>query len=172
MGQGQQLQLASIGEVHELFEARQVWHLLFGGWAVDFHVGRITRAHGDVDLAVKMADLGPISQLLAVHGWKHVPSEDDDGGTGFVRNAVRLELTFLEPDADGSMFIPLRAGRATWLTDDGAAEVMDLDGTRCRVLPLTVLSAMKGSPRSDPEDAEKDRADYHVLTQVACSPDT
>jgi hypothetical protein len=24
---------------------------LFGGWAVDFHAGQVTREHGDIDIA-------------------------------------------------------------------------------------------------------------------------
>ena len=37
---------------------------LFGGWAVDFHAGRITRLHDDVDIAVWLEDVPRIVELL------------------------------------------------------------------------------------------------------------
>ena len=45
-------QLHALGEVTALLESNALDYWLFGGWAVDFHVGRITREHADVDLAV------------------------------------------------------------------------------------------------------------------------
>ena len=54
-------------QVVELFRAfaaadLRVW--LAGGWAVDAIVGRQTRAHGDMDLAVDIRDLPSLLDLL------------------------------------------------------------------------------------------------------------
>ena len=46
---------------------------LFGGWAVDFHAGRITRPHDDIDIAVWLEDVPRIAELLTNAGWIHAP---------------------------------------------------------------------------------------------------
>ena len=43
-----------------------------GGWAVDALLGRETRRHGDLDLAVRSADFAPALATLADHGYEIV----------------------------------------------------------------------------------------------------
>src|SRR5207244_9893525 len=95
-------QLSALGRLDALFEEARIAYWLFGGWAVDFHAGSVTRAHDDVDVAVWLEDLPRITALLEADGWRHAPSEDEDGGTGYERGAVRLELTFLVRNSEGS----------------------------------------------------------------------
>jgi Aminoglycoside-2''-adenylyltransferase len=40
-----------------------------GGWALDLFLGRVTRAHGDVDLAVLRRDQLAWQAALTAHGW-------------------------------------------------------------------------------------------------------
>lgn len=47
-----QAQLALIKQIHELLERARVDHWLYGGWAVDFRLGTITRAHSDIDMLI------------------------------------------------------------------------------------------------------------------------
>jgi dihydrofolate reductase len=56
-------QLAALADVDRILAAASQEYWLFGGWAVDFHAGRITRPHGDVDVAVWLADLPRIGTL-------------------------------------------------------------------------------------------------------------
>ena len=139
---------------------------MFGGWAVDFYAGAVTRAHDDVDLAVWLDDVPRISAFLQAEGWRHAPSADDDGGTGYERNGVRLELTYLVPDGDGRVFIPLRSGQALWSDATPPSENVELLGVRARVLGLQALTRGKASPRDDLQDAAKDRADFTVLSRL------
>jgi hypothetical protein len=87
-------QLAAVARIHELLEGAGIEYWLFGGWAVDFHAGSVTRAHVDVDVAVWAHDLDRIRQLLEADGWRHAPEEGEDGYTGYERSGVRLELAF------------------------------------------------------------------------------
>ncbi len=50
-GAGSAGQLSALGEVTAQLDREQIAYWLFGGWGVDFHAGRITRLHDDVDLA-------------------------------------------------------------------------------------------------------------------------
>ncbi len=159
-------QLGALARVDALLERAGLRYWLFGGWAVDFHAGSVTRAHDDVDIAVWLADLPRIAELLEADAWRHAPSHDDDGGTGYERDGVRLELTYLVRDADGRIFTPLRHGRASWSDDALAGDVRTLLGVRSRVVGLAPLMRTKSSPRDDLEEAAKDRADFRVLSQL------
>ena len=40
-------QLAALAELDQSLPRHNVGYWLFGGWAVDFHAGRVTREHAD-----------------------------------------------------------------------------------------------------------------------------
>ena len=156
--------MQELGEITALLDQNRVDYWLFGGWAVDFHVGRVTRAHDDIDLAVWLDDADVVESLLRADGWRHAPEPDEDGGMGYERGSVRLELTFLVRDDAGRIFIPLRAGPVVWSEEPLGGEVRELLGVRARVIPLTLLRAGKSSPRDDALDAAKDRGDFEALS--------
>jgi ribosomal protein S18 acetylase RimI-like enzyme len=160
-------QLHAISRVNELLDGAGIDLWLFGGWAVDFYAGLVTRAHDDVDIAVWLEDVPAISQLLEAEGWRHAPSDDDDGGTGYERRTVRLELMYLVRDGDGRIFTPFRHGQATWAQEAFDNDVRELQGVRSRVMGLATLKGGKSAPRDEPEDAAKDRADFNVLSRTA-----
>jgi hypothetical protein len=159
-------QLSALARVSQHLEEAGIAYWLFGGWAVDFYAGSVTRAHDDFDLAVWLVDLPRIAQLLHDDGWRHAPFDDEDGGTGYERGAVRLELTYLVR-ADGDIVTPVRQGRITWSEQALANDVGELRGVRARLVGLASLMLGKSSPRDDPEKAAKDRADFTQLSRLA-----
>ena len=159
-------QLSALARVGELLEDAGIAHWLFGGWAVDFYAGAVTRAHDDVDVAVWLDDVPRIAELLHADGWRHAPEPDEDGGTGYERAGVRLELTYLVHAEDGSVATPLRGGDAIWSAGAFADDRGELAGTRARLLSLATLAAGKSFPRDDPADAAKDRADFERLSRL------
>jgi hypothetical protein len=128
--------------------------------------GQVTRSHDDVDLAVWLEDVQRIESVLLQTGWRHAPQQDEDGGTGYERGAVRLELTFLVRDADGRASIPLRDGLVPWPADALADERRELHGVRARVVALAPILQGKSTPRDDPADAVKDCRDAAVLERL------
>jgi len=156
-------QLAALGRVARRFEGAGIDHWLFGGWAVDFYAGSITRAHDDVDLAIWLDDLPRIVGLLEADGWRHAPGEDEDGGTGYERDGVRLELTYLVRDDVGDVFIPLREGPSPWDRASFGNDERALSGVLARLITLPSLRSMKAWPRDEPADLAKDRADLEAL---------
>jgi len=159
-------QLSALANVTELFDRAGIVYWLFGGWAVDFYAGSITRAHADIDMAVWHDDLSRISALLEGDGWRHAPTADDDGGTGYERGAVRLELTYLVRDHEGRVFTPLRDRQALWPEGAFGDDERELLGVRSRLIGLAALTRGKSCSRDDPEDAAKDRADFGVLSAL------
>jgi hypothetical protein len=156
--------------VHELLDAATIEYWLFGGWGVDFHVGEPTREHDDIDIAVWHADLPRIVPLLERDGWIHAPEPDEDGGTGYERDGVRLELTFLARDEQGRIVTPLRGGNAAWSGDAFPGEIAQLGGVQARVVSIDALTRSKSSPRDDPDDAAKDDADFSRLAALRPQP--
>jgi hypothetical protein len=156
-------QLAALASIQELLGTRGIEYWLFGGWAVDFHAGRVTRAHDDLDLVVWSEDHERVAALLATDGWSHAPEEGEDGYTGYARGDVRLELAFLARDANGVTSTPLREGRGTWPEGSFGDDVAELRGVRARVISLDALKADKSTVHGDPGVAAKDRADLCTL---------
>jgi Aminoglycoside-2''-adenylyltransferase len=127
-------QLASLRHVGVLLDEARIDHWLFGGWAVDFYAGSITRPHSDVDLAVWLDDVPRIAELLEAEGWRHAPHDDEDGGTGYERGGVRVELTYLVRDGDACICIPFRTGPTQWGEGLLGNDVGDLHGVRARLI--------------------------------------
>jgi hypothetical protein len=159
-------QLSALADVGKRLDRGGFVYWLFGGWAVDLHLGTVTREHDDIDLGVWLHDAEAVGSLLQAHGWQHKPHPGEDGGTGYERGRVRVELTYLASDDTGRILIPLRDGNALWSEEPLGNEVRELLGVRARVIPLALLRAGKSSPRDDHEEAAKDRADFEALSRL------
>lgn len=164
--ESQDQQLAALAAVGSLLDEHHFDYWLFGGWAVDFHAGTVTRRHTDIDLAVWVNDAEAIHSVLASNGWEHAPAADEDGGTGYLLRGVRLELTYLADSDDGEVFVVLRDRNVLWSESPLGGDILPLDGTRARVVPLELLIRGKSSPRDDPEEAEIDRKDFETLSRL------
>jgi hypothetical protein len=163
-------QLQALSSIDRLLERAEIAYWLFGGWAVDFYAGSITRTHGDVDIAVWLEDLPAIRQILEENGWRHAPTKDADGGTSYEQGAVQLGLTYLVRDDNGDVFIPFKRELVPWSTELFGNDVRELLGVRARVVSLAPLMLGKSFPRDDPHDAAKDRADFTVLSSLTGGP--
>jgi aminoglycoside-2''-adenylyltransferase len=160
-------QLNALADVQDVLERHGIEYWLFGGWAVDFHAGSVTRAHDDVDLAVWVEDHDQIAGLLAANGWRHAPEAGEDGYTGYERGPVRLELAFLACSEDGQAYTPLREGRAAWPDEAFGNDIAELGGVRARVISLRALKADKAEVREDSIVAAKDRTDLVTLSRLS-----
>lgn len=156
-------QLAALGRIHELFVGRRIEYWLFGGWAVDFHAGRVTRHHSDLDIAVWLTDMQEIAALLAAEGWKRESEEGQDGYVSYKRMGLTLEVAFLARGDDGDVYTPLSDGRAGWPQGAFGGDLMKLRGRPARVMSLAALRADKAEEHEDPKAAAKDRADLATL---------
>ena len=100
----------------------------------------MTRAHDDVDIAVWLEDVPRIGTLLENEGWSHAPEADEDGGTGYAHQDVRLELTYLVSDDAGRPSTPLRDRLVPWADDALADDLCTLEGATARVIALPALT--------------------------------
>ena len=111
-------QLDALSRIDGLLERAGIEYWLFGGWAVDFYVASITRAHDDVDIAVWLEDVPAIHRILEKDGWRHAPTEDADGGTQYEqgRSASASPFSFAMRRGRSSSLsrADLSPGRRSW----------------------------------------------------------
>jgi hypothetical protein len=161
-------QLTALAELHELLAGRGIDYWLFGGWAVDFHAGAVSRAHDDLDIAVWAADRDRIAELLAAAGWALEADESANGYVVYARGSVALEVAFIARGSGGEVYTPLADGdRAPWPDGAFGEDVLELGGVRARVIGRAALLAEKSEVRDDPAVAAKDRADVETLSSSA-----
>jgi hypothetical protein len=158
-------QLAALAELHHLLQGHGLDYWLFGGWAVDFHAGRVTREHGDLDVAVWWHDRDRVAALLEDQAWEHTPEAGEDGYTCYERGAVRLEVAFLARDDHGRVYTPLRDGRAAWPDESFGDDAVELLGVEARVIGRAALISDKSVVREDPSTSARDRADLLSLAR-------
>jgi Aminoglycoside-2''-adenylyltransferase len=163
------VQLATISWLHTLFTEHHVDYWLFGGWAVDFHVGRVTRYHEDIDVAVWRADVDRIQILLEVQGWFQVTESEEEGLHRLRARGVRLELALRARGDDGAPYTPLARGRGDWPAGSFGDAQAQLDGVQARVVGLASLMADKSGTQDDGITAAKNRADVAVLAPRAAN---
>jgi hypothetical protein len=157
------LQLAALAEVDQSLSLHEVSYWLFGGWAADFHVGRVTREHADIDMAIWSEDRERATVLLLDRAWIHRPDADEDGYTCYERNGVRLEIAFLARDKHGRVYTPLRNGRGEWPAGSFGEDIAQLDDLCAHVVSRESLIFDKSVIRSDVVTNAKDRADVASL---------
>lgn len=157
------VQLDAIRELDLLFLRANVDYWLFGGWAVDFHVGHISRAHADIDVAVWMTDLDRVRLELERRRWQNAGGSLDQGYTCYERGDLRLDVAFLARDGDGAVYTPAGDVRGTWPDGCFADDVATLDGVPARVVAVSSLIIDKSDGLGDPEADAKNRADVAAL---------
>jgi hypothetical protein len=165
-------QLATLAELDQLLALHGVAYWLFGGWAVDFHVGRVTRRHEDLDIAIWSSDCDRVGSILLDRAWAHRPEAGEDGYTRYERNGIRLEVAFLARDEHGQIYTPLRHGRGEWPAGSFGDEFAQLSGVRARVVGRESLIFDKSMTRSDPVTTAKDHADVENLLRSGLSTST
>jgi len=65
-------QLQAIRELDEALNRQRTDYWIFGGWAVDLHLGRVTRDHADIDVAVWDADFAEFGVTATAAGWQEI----------------------------------------------------------------------------------------------------
>ena len=155
-------QLSVIGRLDAAFGRAHLDYWLFGGWAVDFHAGVVSRDHDDVDIAVWHTDSAAVRELLTADGWEQAPAVGQDGYETYALEGMHLDVAFLARDRD-TVYTPLRSGRGDWPVGSFGEDVRELEGRRARVVTARSLMIDKSQARDDVASAAKDAADVAVL---------
>jgi hypothetical protein len=157
--------LAAIGRLDAMFHRKAIEYWLFGGWGVDFHAGRVTRLHNDIDVAIWKTNAEHAVSALVEEGWSPAGGHEEDGFRTFTRDGVDVDVAFVERARRGSDTRP-KSGRGEWPDASFGRDVLTLAGTRAHVVSAASLLADKSGLR-DAASASKDAADVEVLRSVA-----
>ena len=158
-------QLGAISSLSSVLDQHGLDHWLFGGWAVDLWVGRVTRPHDDIDVAAWRRDYDRIKAALETAGWEHTPTPDDLVGTRYRWRSTEVEFTFLDSDPEGKVVIPLEEP-VVWSAEPLGNHRRELRGVGCRVIPLELLRSGKSDARAGAAEGAKDRADFEALSAL------
>ncbi|WBB66635.1 aminoglycoside adenylyltransferase [Micromonospora sp. WMMD812] len=124
-------QLAAIGEVVETVRAAGIDVWLRGGWAMDFHLGAVTRPHVDVDWYCWRAEAPRLKALLSGRGWRADPRMPVEVQLDLLRDEVEVSFAYLGRDAAGRVTV----GAGPW--EGTPLPVGLLDGPPGRIGPRT-----------------------------------
>jgi lincosamide nucleotidyltransferase A/C/D/E len=63
-------------EIYTLLTSNDIDTIIDGGWGIDAMLGRQTRPHGDLDIAVRHKDVEKLRALLSDQGYQEKPNND------------------------------------------------------------------------------------------------
>ncbi|SBT50741.1 nucleotidyltransferase domain-containing protein [Micromonospora narathiwatensis] len=110
-------QLDAIREVTALAERAGIGVWLRGGWAMDFHLGAVTRPHVDVDWYCWRRDAAALAALLAGKDWRPDPRMPATTQLDLLRDDVELSFAYLDRDAEGRVVVGAGPWAGTPLPD-------------------------------------------------------
>lgn len=70
------MQVDDLIQIMQLLHENQIEVIIDGGWGVDALLGRQTRDHEDLDIAIDHTDSPAIHRILEEHGYHEVPRND------------------------------------------------------------------------------------------------
>jgi hypothetical protein len=139
---------------------------LFGGWAIDFHAGRITRAHSDIEFYVWNHDADAARAALTEAGFLAPPGLHPEEGQPYLKDGQEVGSWFLLHDAEGRIVTPGRWADWPWYPGAFDGPPLTLDGVTAGVVTLEALLDTKANFAKHPHGAplrEKDVADIALL---------
>lgn len=99
----------AVVELVQLCEQNGIEVFVDGGWGVDALLGKQTRPHGDLDIALQHKDVPKLRTLLEARGYKDVP-RDDTRDCNFVMGDAEghaVDFHSYTYDADGQLVFGL-----------------------------------------------------------------
>jgi hypothetical protein len=94
------LQLRVIQEIRQTLGRAGIHWWLFGGWGLDARIGRVTRAHSDIEFWVARADGDSTRDALVASGFAVLETQPPDESREFTRHDLVLSSAFFDPHPD------------------------------------------------------------------------
>lgn len=160
------IQLALIDEITRALHTAGVPHWLFGGWAIDFIVGEVTRPHRDIEFAIWAKDAMQVRDILAPLGYRLDPAHTSIEMTLFWKREQIVE--FYNHIVNDAGHVVIAGKWSDWAWADGAfdAPPATLHGVTCPVVSAASILATKEGYATQPNGGPlrgKDIADIAHL---------
>ncbi len=127
---GARTQLRVLAELNSIFASQKIGFWLRGGWALDFLLGAVTRAHADIDVVSWARQRARIHRALLAHGFSHV--RDFPAQSDFSEHGVEVSIVYIARAKQGIV----TPGIPEWTWHAGALtrRLLTLEGLTLRVL--------------------------------------
>jgi hypothetical protein len=161
-------QLQLIDEVNRLLSSADIPHWLFGGWSVDFHAGRVTREHGDIEFFIWENDAPRAADVMGAAGYMLVDHPHPEEALIWKKEGGVVELYYNVLNQRGQVVGRGRWGEWPLPTGSLGSEVRALAEVQSPVVSAACILSVKeeyerytGVPMRD-----RDRADVEVLRRL------
>ncbi len=94
-------QLRLIEEIRDILAVMHVRWWLFGGWAVDFHLGSVSRKHGDIEFSIWSVDAERVSRAFLDAGFVPQKIPFPDEAIEFTKDGQLICAVLLVDTAEG-----------------------------------------------------------------------
>jgi hypothetical protein len=159
-------QLELLRELSTTLGRERIRFWLRGGWALDFHLGRVTRAHEDIDVVTWARHRSRLEGVLERAGFQPEPSPNPATQLIFAKHGEELSVLLV---ARNGRDIVVR-GLETWPFPPGTFGNVrrSLDGVTCRLFSATVLLHEREHHRlwSGREPRPKDIVSIEMLREL------
>lgn len=167
-------QLRVISELAGQLERAGIAWWLFGGWAMDFHAGRVTRDHDDIELFVEVDSAERLLELMHGTGFSAPSALHPDEGQPYLRDGLEVGVWYLERQGNERR---LRGRWTGWALPPGSfsAGMARLDDVEAPVVSLECLREMKAGFAAQEHGAAlrpKDIADLALIDTLIASRDS
>ncbi len=133
-------QLRLIEDIAALAEQAGVEVWLRGGWAVDFHVGEVTRDHRDIDWFTWAATLPTLRAALNAHDYQPTPVNDTRVQYDVAKDGEDIQFALLARDAESADSAVVVAG-GPYAGEPWPAGMLDGQPGRIGALRCPIISA-------------------------------
>jgi hypothetical protein len=159
-----------IREIAAALDGAGIAWWLFGGWGMDFHAGRITRDHDDIEIFSWKHDASAVRLALTAAEFTHVPGLYPDECQTFLKCGQEIGFWFLVRNEGGAIHTPGRWADWPWAAGAFDSDPLTLAGVTARAMSIEGLLDIKTRFASHPHGGplrEKDVADIELLRALA-----
>lgn len=165
-------QLLLIEAIRDALDAAGIEWWLFGGWAMDFSIGEVTREHSDVEIFVWQKDALRAKEALLRAGFAAPAALHPDEGQPFLKNGQEIGVWYLVSGEDGFVHTPGRWQDWPWPHGSFDEPRMKIGDVEAPAMSAEGLLDMKLGFARHPHGAplrEKDRGDISRLRALIAS---
>lgn len=121
--------------------ARRAW--LFGGWALDARIGRVTRDHGDVEFWLDRPEAPETRRLLVNAGATVLDTQPPEESTEYDWDGTRFSTAYFDTRPDGTSTTRGRWDDWVFPPDSFPDEPVELEGMSLRAMSVAGMLAMR-----------------------------
>jgi lincosamide nucleotidyltransferase A/C/D/E len=136
-------QIDVIGKITAATTAAGMRAWLFGGWGLDARIGRVTRAHGDIEFWVDHVSSAPVQRALVDAGMTVKDTQPPEESTEYTWDGTWFSTAYFVARPDGTFTSRGRFDDWTFPAGSFPDEPVILEGLQVLAMSVVGMLAMK-----------------------------